>query len=341
MSHQEEIVTADALYQNGGSVSTLSNLQRFGTYLAFRGHGVRVGLELSACILLYSVLSAFLPLPIEGMSIDAQTLFSWFASCFTIALFDQLVLLRPLRRFRAACELELQGRYDEALKLLETISPTSKSIVTVPKPLYHLRRSLIYTHAERFANAAHELAQAQNCGLNALEYYVGRSELFRYRKEFEAAQGELQMAEYVVGNNPVLCLEEALLRMEQRDMRGARNALDRVLALPCAAHPNGESTYALGRAYLEATRLWTGEAEEGLVGLTEAITNLRMAADYIEALRPTVASLLCERAYYLVTHKEPVAAEFDAQVALKLCRYPHIQKRTAEVEEEKSWRFPK
>ena len=137
----------------------------------------------------------------------------------------------------------------------------------------------------------------------------------------------------------MLCLEEGLLLLEARkDLWSAKRMLKRASEMPEEIHISGERTSILAKAACGATRLWTGEAEDGLVELTMAINRLLPIAGSLDTVRPILAFLLLERSHYLATHKEPDAASRDLRVGLTLCSYPSILKKAAKIQDELSWR---
>src|SRR5690606_33392032 len=92
-----------------------SGLLRFLTYLVFQGHGTRVGLELSTCVIGYTLLSLAVPWESLGIPLRWSTLISWFGCCFAVLLFDQLFLCRSVFTFRRVYLLALSGLYEESL----------------------------------------------------------------------------------------------------------------------------------------------------------------------------------------------------------------------------------
>ena len=301
---------------------------------------MRIGLELSFCICLYALFRVAVPWEGLGVTAGVYPLLAWFLSCILVSLFDQIVLCRPVHLFRGSYVFELRGHFDKALELLELVSPDSDVLVPCPKPLYHMRRAEIFTKAGRFQEAESELLQAKVAGIHIEPYYVARSELFRAREDYSQARLQLEQCESLVGKTPNLRLERALTLIEERkDLRDAKLALKEVLSLPNMEHISGESTHNLAGAFLQVTRLWTGEAEEGLLGLNKAIDQLKTSAFYLETLRPTLASLLIERAYYQATHKAPEEAVSDFKRGYVYCLSPHLKKLAAKVREELEWRY--
>lgn len=310
--------------------------------LAFDWPGLRIGLELSVLVFFHAVLlHAAL---ITGLITEANRwvpLLAWFATCVIALFFDQFVLCRPVFIFRRAYHLALSGAWDEALHLLSTISPESPALIHCPPAVYHLRRAEILIEAGMYRTAERELQLAEGCGTSADKLSVLRSRLIRFEMDngLSRAQEELKAAVSKNGETAVLCLEEGLLLLEARkDLWSAKRLLKRASEMPEEIHLSGERTSLLARAACAATRLWTGEAEEGLIELSSAINRLMPMAGSLDTIRPILAFLLLERSHYLATHKEPEAAAKDLRVGLTLCSYPSIMKKAETVKEELSWR---
>ncbi|MFN8391892.1 MAG: hypothetical protein U0136_16500 [Bdellovibrionota bacterium] len=317
----------------------------FLTYLAFEGHTVRVGLELTSCVVMFQILELVFPWTFFGVAAEWKSVWSWFTACILVILFDQLCLCRAVYTFRKVYQLSLAGAYEAALALLEKIAPERKLLVRCPATMFHLVRAEILAQAETFRSAERELELAEEAGAKGELISIMRSRLYllenaeNAENAFSKAQETIQEAKEEFGDTSVLCLEEALLMLEQHsDLWEAKRALKRVCSMPDQLHYSGDTTSQIARAGLEATRLWTGEAEEGLNGLNVAIERLRSMALYLDTLRPILALLHLERSLYLATHKEPELAGFDLRMGLALCNYPHIRKKAMKVQEELAWR---
>ena len=310
--------------------------------LAFDWPGLRIGLELSLLVTFHALFYHFALL---SGAIDKTNhvvpLLLWFATCVLALFFDQFVLCRPVFIFRRAYHLALSGSWDEALHLLSTISPESPALIHCPPAMYHLRRAEILIEAGMYRTAERELQLAEGCGTSQDRLSVLRSRLIRFETEngLSRAQEELKSAVTRSGETALLCLEEGLLLLEARkDLWSAKRILKRASEMPEEIHLSGERTSLLARAACAATRLWTGEAEEGLVELTMAINRLLPMAGSLDTIRPILAFLLLERSHYLATHKEPDAAAKDLRVGLTLCSYPSLTKKAELIREELSWR---
>lgn len=309
------------------------------SYLAFEGHGVRFGLQLSSCVILYTFL-AILPWHTIGVVGEWRMLVAWAVACSFIALSDQFVLRRAVYGSRDAYQLALAGAYEQALRTLERVGPNSNLLVPCPRPLYHMLRADIFTQAEAFASADRELQLAERAGAKADVRHVSKSRILRGQGDFETALVELDEAALRCGATPTILLEKGVLLLEQRqDLWGAKRLFEQVAGMDEAAHFSGDSSTQLARSYLEVSRLWTGEAEEGLEGLSRAIDRLRGIVVYVDTLRPVLAYLCAERSYYLATHKEPHAACADLKLATALCTHPSLRKRAEQVMEELRWRY--
>lgn len=322
-----------------------ASLSAFLSYLVFEGHAIRVGLEMTLCVLLFITLDQFFPWSSFGITTRWQPITAWFSSCTLVVIFDQFFLCRPAAIFRHSYQLSLVGAYEKALQILEKISPVTTSIVKLPASQYHLLRADILTQSESFRAASCELELAALNGAKPEQVYILRSRLLRVEgtaDAFSRAQHELKTAQSSFGETPSLALEEGLLLFEQRDnWWEAKNTLSKVSKLSPQPHFSGDSVPQLAQAAWEASRLWTGEAEEGLVGLSDAIERLKALAFYIDPLRPFLAMLYLERSHYYATHKEPEAAYLDLKSGLALCAYPQIRRRAKVVQEELLWRFQK
>lgn len=307
---------------------------------------MRMGLELSFCIIAYSVVSTVLPWEQMGVSLRWSTLFSWFGSCFAVIVFDQVFLCRSAFTLRKSYLLNLGGAYDKALELLDQIGPASNTLIRVPASIFHLFRAEVYMQCQDFANAEAELQMAEIAGAKGEQLYIAKSRFYRAQGDFQQAEQELEQAKKELeqrketrGKSPVVRLEEGFLLFEKKDeVWAAKKTFKEVMEMPEEPHFAGETTYQLARAYWNATRLRAGEAEEGLEGLNRCIERLRSAVYYVDTLRPVLAQLLMERSYYYATHKEPRAAVADLKVGLMFCTYPSIVNKTKEIKDELEWR---
>lgn len=318
----------------------LSPLISFLSYLVFEGHGVRVGLELSLCVISYTAASAFVPWQSFGVSPRWSSLVSWFGCCLLVLLFDQLLLCRSAHALRRSYLLNLGGAYGEALQMLEQIGPRSRALIKLPLAVYHLHRAEVLAQAKEFNKAEWELVLAEQLAVKSERIAIMRSQVLRLRGEYGAAEQELDAAVTLFGSTPVLRFEQALLSFDKAENPWeAKRAFQQVMDLPEVPHFIGDTTYQLARAYFHACRLKTGEAEEGLEELSWSIERLRSAVFYVDTLRPVLAQLILERAAYLVSHKEPAQAAVDVRTALIFCCYPSLLKKAEQIRDELSWRY--
>jgi hypothetical protein len=344
MSHPpdfDELALPFAGVRKSPSSSLLSD---FCTYLAFEAHAIRIGLELSCCVILFEMLNFFLLREAPGAAADWKALWSWFISCSIVLLIDQLVLCRPVYTFRKVYQLSLAGAYEPALQLLERIAPERRALVRCPKPLFHLLRAEILAQSETYRSAERELMLAEQAGASGERIRITRSRLLLLENAENAyanAHEEIRSARECYGDTAGLCLEDALLLLEEhRDLWEAKRILKRVCEMPDERHVTGEMTSQLAKAGLDAVRLWTGEAEEGLDGLNISIEYLRGTSLSVDTLRPFVALLHLERSLYLATHKEPELACFDLRMGLALCKHPNLRKKAEKIQDELAWRHP-
>lgn len=324
----------------GPSPSPNGRVSDFLSYLVFQAEHVRIGLEITACVFLYYLVYGIVPWNLLNVSPEWISLFSWFIACLALVWCDQVFLCRPLHIFKKARHMDIDGAYESALHVLEKIGPKSKTWIRFPMPKYHLERTRIFAHAERFVEAEEELELAKQAGLNDAEYRLARCIIHKAKDEVDKAVSELKELHNLIGTNPSLLAEEGILLMHQRrDYREARKLLTQALQDPKVYYLERGTLSLIITGYFEVTRLWTGEAEEGLDGLTQAIDQLQAISMYDREYRPYLACLLLERAYYLVTHRQPERGIRDTGLANSLCAYPHIRRRTADVSEELNHRY--
>jgi len=343
MSQKVELPPQSLPFPSVQPRSAKENSPNFLTYLAFEGHGIRIGLELTLSVLLFEFINFAFPWSRLNVPISWAPIFSWFSACLLVLFFDQLVLTRAVHIVRRAYQLGLAGAYESAFAALEEIAPERDSLIKCPKALFHLLRAEILTLAENFRSAELELDLAERAGAKAEQIAIARSKVLRSEHSedaFEKAQTELNDAGRKLGETAILELEKGLLCLEEhKDLWEAKKTFKKVCSMPEEVHYVGDTTTQLAKASLEATRLWTGEAEEGLDGLNIAIERLRSLASYIDTLRPLLALLHLERSLYLVTHKEPELGCYDLRIGLALCNSPALRKKADKVQEELAYYY--
>lgn len=287
---------------------------------SFGLNGFRVTIILSACLFAYYGLLGLGS--IFGFNSPEFRLFSWFAACLAVAAFDQLVLSLPLKNFRKTFALENKGKFEEAHLVLSSLN---SKLVACPKHLIERRKIALLVsegrleEAEELLNRTSSLKENDRTRLRALSLA---------KSNVEEALNLLEDTK-----NAVLGLEKAFLVKHS----GARpyevkSAFQEVLDLPMEPHPSGESTHVLASAWLEATRLWTGHAEEAIVELGAWINRIRRASVNLPSLRPYLAELYSERAFYHSTHREPFLALNDLSIAKALSKKPRLLERYNEIE---------
>jgi hypothetical protein len=315
-------------------------LSKFLSYIVFQAEHIRIGLEITLCVLLYLFLQSAFPWSFFNVSSEWSTLFSWIAACGLLVYFDQSILCRPVYSLKKARSSDLAGKYDDALGELEKIAPHGSSLIAIPQNTYHLERARILTHATRFDAVEEELTSAKAAGIRDVDYHLARVEYLKASNNIDEALSELQNAWNLIGENPSVMAEEALLILEyKKDYRQAKSLLKKALGSFTFTTYQNDLSGLIYAGYYEVTRLWTGEAEEGIEGLSIVIDQLNSISTYNPEYRSYLASLLVERAYYLVTHQEPDQAVHDTKRANYLCAYPRIIKRTDEIKEELLGRF--
>ncbi|OVE80119.1 hypothetical protein BVY02_01300 [bacterium J17] len=323
-------------------VQPRSQLSEVISFLAFEGHSARVGLAILTCLVLFLLAQALVPWQAIEIPKQWQSLYSWFLACGLAVGIEQKFLAKSLYIYRNTYKMALSGEYENALSHLAQIAPDSAGLVRCPASLYHLRRAEILAQSGNFELAEYELEIAKPAGVKQEQYHLAKAGLYKAKGEVDAAKNELEKLEALIGFVPAISLEKTLLLLEEpRNVWEAKKELDKLLELPDGPHFTGENTSTLANAYRNVTKLWTGHAEEGLDGLNDAIHRIKAAALYVDSLRPILASLCIERAYYLATHKEPDAAVEDLKTSSLLCNFPSQQKRREAVKEELEWRHNK
>lgn len=324
----------------GIATSLSEELQRRGlvsrtlSALAFGNFGVRLGLEITLSVLLYLVLKERLPWSGLKISLEYHPLLSWFAVCAITVVADRILFYRPVCALRDSYRFESQSLFSAALRALESISPYGAGLVACPAWLFHLRRAQIIGLGGNESHAWYELELARASGLDPQNFHLARSEILKQKSDLTEARAEVERGLQACANNAALALEHALLWIyERREWKEARKSLESVSDLPQVIHTSGDNTSHLARAFCQVTRLWTGEAEQGLEQLNSAISELSGAVRLVESIRPVLAQLVLERAYYYATHREPEQAATDVRLGLALCSLPrqaHLARLTAE-----------
>ncbi len=338
---QDLSVTARALkaYQDNSSLPKASLPSRILTYISFNSIATRIGLEISLCFLVFTFFQVCFPWAELGLNMIWVNLVSWFTACFSVVIFDVMFLSRPVNTYKRAYVYGLSGAHEKALKVLEMVSPFNKQLYKCPLKLYHLLRAEVFIQAGNYNSAEREIVFAEYAGASKEETSLLRCKMLKsmnHLDSFTHAMSEITQAKDSIGETAILCLEEGLLLLEEhKDLWKAKKTLKRVATdMKPERHFYGENTDEIAKAGLEATKLWTGEAEEGLIGLTQAIDKLRSSSFYNETLRPVLSLLYLERAHYLATHKQPTAACFDLRMALTICSHSNLRKKAFMIQEE-------
>lgn len=321
-----------------------NTLRTFLTYLSFNSQALRIGLEIGFCFSIFIIFQLNFPWSVVGISNEWSSLFSWLISCFCVILLDSFVLSRSVNIFRKAYQLFLVGAYQKSLLQLEKVSPYNNTVFCCPIIYYHLLRAEILMLSEEFLLAEKEIKYAENHKAPKEQLLALRTKFFKSLSPESSnisALKFLQSARETHGETAVICLEEGLLLLEShQDLWKAKKQFKKIAEeMNEETHYSGQKTKELALAGLAATKLWTGEAEDGLNNLNRAIDKLRANALYLDTLRPILALLYLERSHYFATHKEPTPACFDLRMALALCSHPNIRKKAIQIQEELSNRF--
>jgi len=310
------------------------------SHLAFNSRALRVGCELSLCFLLFLAFKHWLPWSLLNVSAAWIPLCAWMAACVAISILDIKLFSHAITNFNLTKRYDVSGAYSKALDALDTIAPNSSALVKLAPESYHLLRSRILAHAEFTDRAQSEILIAASEGADGIDYFRQRIEIQRIKGDFAAAFTELEIAKQRLNQISTLALEEALLCLEQRnDLRKAKQLFQTVISAPSQPLVGEQTTVTMAGAFYAATMLWTGHAEEGLEALDDAIARVKVDACYCEDLAPHLSWLLLERAYYLVTHKEPEQSLSDYSIASQLCQYPTLSKLRSMIKDEFEWRY--
>jgi hypothetical protein len=320
-------------------VNKYSGFDQFLSHLVFENQSLRIGLEVSGCVLVHILLSTLVPWEAMGIAIQTGSLLSWFFCCTLVLVIDQLFLCKSAYALRRAYLLSLSGEYESALELYESIGPFGDSRVRMPTELYHLHRAELLTRCGDLYLAEREFGLAEDAGADESHLAVARSRYYLAKDDPEQARLVIENAKEVLGDTPILLLEEGKQLVDTKtDLWHAKKIFREVLKLPNEPHYSGENCHQLAMAYISVCRLWTGEAEIGIEQLSDSINRLQSQSGFVDTLRPLLAEFLSYRAHYYATHKSPKEGVIDLKVALSLCSYPHLLEKIEKTKEELSWR---
>lgn len=307
----------------------------FLSYIVFEAPEIRIGLEITATVFLFSIATNILQINgAVGLS-NSTNLLVWLTCCLTVAGVDQFFLCKPLFTFSKALEKDLEGDHEQALNTLELIKPNSSAYINCTPILYHLTKARFLGNVGRICEAEKELTMARICGAEQEEIYLVRSDILYGNGNFDGANCDLEHATSSLGETSRVLLLKALIALRSRSGAfEAKQMLNKVLSLPNTMHQSGASTHLLALSYLDICNLWTGRAEAGLDGLDLSIKQLLKLIPRLQSLKPIISFLLVERAYYHATHNNKKQAQKDLNQAIKLCRHKAIIRKAKLVESE-------
>ena len=322
------------------SSAELTQLQSALRYLVFDAHILRLSIEIFLCFWLYVAFHSLIPWEAFNIPLEWSALLCWTACVSITVVFDQCILCNTSRLLRKSYITSLNGGHSEALSLLESIGPLSTRFIPLPPSKYHLQRAELLLHQRDYSAALAELDRALDYGASSEEVCILRSRILRQQGNTDESIVQLDIAREEFGATPRLQLEEALIAFEEeRDYRKAKRIFQEVVETAYDGSSTSEHSRQIAYGYWNACKLWTGHAEEGIEGLTDAIEQLRTTALFVETLRPVLAQLFVERGYYYATHREPEAAHIDISLAETICSHGKVQERSEEVKEELRWRY--
>jgi hypothetical protein len=308
--------------------------------LLFEHPGLRIGLEFMACLTVFAAFNLISPWSGLGLPHDYHRFASWSAACLLLAAADHFLIYRPLALYQQAMVHELKGEYEEALRLIEAIGPSSASVFRLPLRMYHLFRTRVFLHGGFYTKAQDELHSAAKSGISPSQVAALQTEMLSSQGLFKAADESLTLMQQFAGQSAAMVFEHAwILFQGPGEWRSKKDAFVSCLGLPDERHCSGMSVAALARGYAAICQLWTGEAEAGLAQLERLLPLFDMHCRHHGEARPFLARLYLERAYYRATHREPEGAVSDLGKASGMCGYPQHRQRTHEVTEELHRRY--
>lgn len=341
MNQSEPPTSEDTCVDQSSAIPKQGILGSALSTLAFKHHGARVGMELSFCVLSFSSLKHLAPWSELGVTQQWAPLYSWFAACLLTVALDNFLFGRAHLLYRGVMKLSAAGCYNEALSTLNRLAAIpGNSLLRLPEDMYRIKRSELLSLLGEHEAARRELWMARGCGMSSLEYHLAVSCSYLHEQRLEDARAELGYAEDQLGALPEIELARGRLMLENRaSLSEAKAAFRNALAKSALSGNTAATTDAATKGFFAVTQLWTGEAEQGIDGLNDAIAELKAATVFVDSIRPLVAALAMERAYYLATHQQPDAAIQDMNSALTLCSYPAIRKLAERVRDELQWRY--
>lgn len=309
-------------------------------YIVFEGHSLRIGLELTACVLGYLAMQSLVPWEVIGMDAQWASVYSWFVCCLVVVIIDLGLLCRNAHVFRRAYLLGLHKDFAKAAELIEGIGPNSNRWVRLPRSLYHLYRAELAARSGDSMRLGAELELAQ-------EHGIARDRLLLQKLQILRAIGEVQSCNQLIeeigeelGESSELLVEKVRTIVSQRgSWSEAKKLARRAKKLKDQAHCCGETSHRLASAYEAVAMLWSGEAEEGLEQLSIEIEQLRRSMLYVDTLRPIFSQLLLERSLYLATHKEPTPAVYDYTLSSALCSQMEFAELSSRIRQELEDRY--
>jgi tetratricopeptide (TPR) repeat protein len=294
-------------------------IQKTLSYLTFQAPGVRLGVELSLCFVLFEFFSA-------ATSEPGKLLFIWFGACSLVAALDWFIFFPLIKRLEMARRFSYQGRVEEALLCLTELNEA------LPLPYFHLQRARVYADNSRFIEATQELRLARKVS-PAEECARVELDILRAQGEFEAAATRLKASE-----SPEQVFELAVTRFEeghsQKSYGVDRDCLREAARLFEEVGKKAANLQALTELYSQSCSLWLGRAEEAFPKLIRDLRTLPLSTDPCSPLNRHLGRLYLSRAYYALTHGERLLGASDHRLGSALLPPVQLKQLKAKIGEE-------
>jgi len=320
---------APATLPNGGPRKILSDLLSF---LTFEAHGMRLGLELTSCFILFEILAALFVHP-QHPAAQTQLVAVWLLACCFFAVVDRLLFVPPLRALDDAVRLAVAQRVESALQAFEELNPSLGRLIHFPRDRFHLQRARFMADAGLFDAARDELRYSS---------YVRRAERIELELEMLRGAGEFDAALAILSATseptPAVLLEKALVRFEQayssKGFGVDRAAITEASKLFEQAGEKAPQLKMFTELYREACRLWLGHAEEAFDALLRGLRSLPFAPFAQNNFSRHLGRLYLSRSYYALTHRELELGRSDFRLGSVLLPPSQLKQLRRKIREE-------
>lgn len=311
---------------------TREKLSTFLSYLTFEAYGLRLGLELSLCFIIFEIV-AYLTSATQADGV--LLLCIWLASCTAIGLFDLFVFLPPLRYLEEAFRLSFTNQTDLAIQIFSELDPEKGRIIHFPKPGYHLQRARFFADAGRTIEASLELSKAR-------EYGCPEEKCKKLELDMLRSEGAYEVAFQRLASNseqtPEVMLEMAVLKFEQGYSYSGygveRDSLRESLKLFEDIAEKAVHLQDLTSCYAESCKLWLGKAEDAFPKLIKQLGSLPFSINRTSSFNRHLGRLYLARAYYALTHGEEILGASDNRLGGTLLPPSQLKQLRVKIGEE-------